>query len=342
MRGVRLLTLLMLCLNSAFSNSPYTLKQSLTVSSAYYFPNHNGYKLEEDFAPISYSIVEAEDDKQRDMGSTWGAAEIKASYKRSYSKNLLTGDSFLTKDNSIKYTLIGEISPVSVETGGEVNLSPIAFIDMSLGSTIATGWKAIGVVGLGLNNKNNKLPKSDAFQGILSRSWFSGTVKFDASAVLPGDKTWKHILLLSNHKISYKHFSAANSSDPWIFQGGEGDNYNGFSYNHTSFLGYQMPLAVEKVGFIIDTNYNFISSNNSSTNSSGGWGSDFLNVTLGALINLKLSNEHSITVIPQFKNNLRYLSESGREIYFKNREVDKNSPQYWDFDRIVLIYNYNF
>ncbi len=341
-RGIKLLVLLILVSNPIFSASDYAISQSLVVSSAYYFPNSGGYLLESDFAPIYYSKIEADSGSQRDLGSTWGAAELKISYKKNYTKNILTGTSFLTKENSIKYSFIGEISPVTVESGGEITMTPIAFFDIALGSTLATGWSAIGVIGLGLNNKDSKLPNSDAFQGVLSQSWLSGTIKFDTAAVLPGDKTWKHLILLSRHKLTYRHFSAASSGDPWIFQGGEGDRYNGFTYNHTSFLGYQMPLLIEKVGFLIESKYDLHRSNNASRVSDGGWGSDFLQLSLGALFNLKLSKQHSISIISQFKNNRRYTDSTNREIYFKNRKVDANSPEYWKFDRIALIYTYNF
>lgn len=342
MREAKLLLLVSILTVSLYGNNNFTIDHSLSVSSAYYFPDHRGYKLTGDITPIRYDVIEAENEIQRDIGSNWGAAELKITYRQSYSKDILTGVSFLTKDNKIKYTLIGEISPVSIEAGGEITLTPIAFLDIGFGSTIATGWKAIGVTGLGLNNIDNQLPKDSPFQGALSQSWLSGTFKFDTAAVSSGDKTWKHIIILSNHKLLYRKFSAAGELDPWIYQGSEGNKFNGFIYKHTSFLGYQMPLVIEKAGILLETESNLFDTKEMSTLSDGGWGSDFLKIRLGCLVNLQFSRHSSLSIIPQFTNAPRYTDSTNRELYFKNREANSDSPEYWDFERIALIYNYKF
>lgn len=344
-KGVKLLLLSVIFFavtQGVYSSEEYTKSQSLSVSGAYYIPDHMAYELSGDFAPVSYSKISADNSNQRDLGSTWGSAEIKATYKLSLSKDFLTGGSALTKDNQLKYTFIGEISPVSIEAGAEVTLTPIAFLDISLGSTVASGWKAVGVNGLGLNNKNNSLPDDSPFQGALFQSWISGTIKFDLAVLLSGDTTWKHIVLLSSHKLQSRYFSAAGNNDPWIYQGGEGDKLNGFIYKHTTFVGYQMPLVLEKVGFLIETESNLFSNNTVSKMSDGGWGSDFIKLRLGALLNFKINNAHSITILPQFTTARRYTDATNREIYFKNREVNTNSPTYWDFERVALIYTYKF
>ncbi len=341
MNGAKLSLLLLLLLPlNIFAIDALNVEHSITTSSAYYFPDQKGWELDGNTAPINYTVLDAENELQRNLGSTWGGAELKLAYKLSLSHKLLTGGSFLTKDNQIKYSFDFNITPVNAEIGTEIIFTPIAFLDFAIGSTASTGWKAAGITGLGLNNVENKLPNSDALQGILSQSWLKGTFKFDLSAVLSGDKTWKHVIVLSSHKLIYKNFSAADSNDPWIFQGGTGNRYNGFVYNHSSFIGYQMPLILEMAGFLIETETNLFDVSSQSTMNSGGWGSDFIKVRLGGLFNLKFNDNHSLALIPQFTTAPHYTSATNREIYFKNREVDINSPIYFDFERIALIYTY--
>lgn len=341
MRGISLILCILLPLSLYSLDNKYKKEQSLSLSSAYYFPTHEGYKLSGNFAPIKYSVINADSETQRNLGSTWGSAELKATYKLSLTRSFLEGSSHLTKNNNIKYTFISEVSPVSSEIGGEIKLAPIAFLDFSLGSTIATGWKAIGVYGLALNNKNNEYPNNNPFQGVLSQTWISGTFKSDIAALLSGDTTWKHIILLSNHRLTFKNFSGASNDEPWVYQGSEGNKYNGFVYKHITFFGYQMPIMLEKAGFILETETSTLNYNKSSIDD-GGWGSDYLKIRIGCLFNLKFSDKHSVAVTPQFSNSLKYTDSTNRELYFKNREVNTNSPYYWKFERIALIYSYKF
>ncbi len=345
MRGVKQFTLFLFIFCSAIF-SIYSIESgtemSLSVGSAYYFPDNKGYNLNGDLAPITYSPIPASDTTERDLGSTWGGAELQGTYKFTYTMPFMTGGSSLTKDNSLKVSPKFSLSPVNFDIGIETTFTPIAFLDFTIGSTISSGWQAIGIVGLGLNNDPSSKPKSDSFQGILSQTWLSGTFKFDTAAILSGDTTWKHLIILTSHKITSKYFTAAGSNDPWTFQGSEGDKFNGFLYSSTSVVAYQMPLILEMAGVLVDTETNLFDNSSRSTMSSGGWGSDFVQVRFGGLLNFKFNDKHSLAILPQMINRVRYTDSTVKEGYFANRKVNTNSPIFFDFDRIAFSYTYKF
>lgn len=316
------------------------MSQTLSVASAYYFPDNQGYNLSGNTAPISYEPILANNDDERDLGSTWGGLELQGTYKLSLTEDFLTGGSALTKNNNIKYTFKGGLSPVNFDIGAEVTVTPIAFLDFTLGSTISSGWTAIGIVGLGLNNETGIV--DDSFQGILSQTWITGTFKFDTAAIMSGDKTWKHIILLSSHKLTYKYFSAAGENDPWAFQGGEGDNYNGYTYTSTSVLAYQMPLVLDMAGILVETETNIFNNSDRSTMADGGWGSDFVQVRFGGIFNLKFNDNHSFAILPQFITRPHYTDDTVNASYFEDRKINTDSPIYYDFDRIAFNYTYKF
>lgn len=342
MRGIKLIILLTIITISPLliSASDSFKEQQLTISSAYYFPDHKGFELMGDFAPVTYSPISTESESLRNLGSTWGGIELQATYKLSLTDDFLTGGTPLTSGNNIKKRLNFSITPVNFEVGGDITLTPIAFIALNLGSSVASGWEAIGIVGLGLNNSEGF--NKDPFQGILSQTWFAGTFQFDTAALLNGDTTWKHIIIQSTHKILYKNFSIAGEDDPWTFQGSEGNNYNGFIYNHTTFLGYQMPLVLNMAGFIVETETNLFDNSQRSTMNSGGWGSDFIKIRLGTLFNFNFNENHSLAILPQITTRPHFTNDTVKNSYFANRKIDTNSPIYFDFERIAFVYNYKF
>lgn len=325
---------------SLIANNNYTKAETISIASAYYFPDHKGYKLNGDVAPVTYNPVISETKDQRDLGSTWGAAELMGTYKINLRRNFITGGTALTKDNNLKHSLSFGLSPVDVSLALSSTITPIAFLEFSLGSSIATGWKAIGVDGLARYN-NPAGADDEPFQGFYQKTWLSGKFQFDLAAIMSGDTTWKHLIILSNHNINFKYFSGSNRNDPWIYQGGDA-LYNGFRYDHSSFIGYKMPLALDMAGLLVETGANLFDYAERSIMTHEGWGSDYISLKLGALLNFSFNKNHSIVILPQFKRNIRYTDSSVRNSYFAFRKTNSKNPTYWDFDRIAFSYTYKF
>lgn len=342
-RGVSLITLLILISSGSilFAEKRYELTSSIGMESAYYFPDQNGYNLSDSdtFAPITYEIIEGEEG-ERNLGSTWGGAELQTKYNITLEKPFLTGGSVLTESNYLKHSVTINLSPVDVGLSLNNTFSPIAFLEFSLGSKVATGWnfEALGAVGL---SKNLDGEETEQFGGVYSETWLSGTFQFDLAAVLGGDMTWKHIVFLSNHNFQYKHYTGAEADEPWTYQADGGQNFNGFKYKTSNFIGYQMPLILDMTGILLETNMNLGSNAERGTISDASWGSDDDGLSIGWVNSLKLSEKLSMVIMPQFKRNVRYTDETVKEEYFINREVNVDSPYYWDFQRIAITFSYS-
>jgi len=69
---------------------------------------------------------------------------------------------------------------------------------------------------------------------------------------------------------------------------------------------------------------------------SGGWGSDYVEITLSPLFNFALSESSAFTILFQFRRERLYSEPSIFANYFRNRAA---IGAYWDFYRIALSYN---
>lgn len=342
MRGVKVLflTLLLTSAPLLFSESGYDFNSSIGVESAYYFPDHSGYNLidTDNFAPITYEVVEGEEG-ERNLGSTWGGAELQAKYNFSFKKPFLTGGSELTQSNSLKHSFTLNLSPVDVGFSINNTFSPIAFLEFSLGTKVATGWnfETLGAVGL---SRNLDGVDREQLEGIFSETWFSGTFQFDLAAVMGGDTTWKHVILLSNHNLQYKHYTAAGVDEPWIYQADAGQTYNGFKYKTSNFIGYQMPIKLNMTGLLIETNTNLGSNAERGTLDKTSWGSNDNELAIGWVNSLTLSDNLSMVIMPQLKRKVRYSDETIQNEYFTDRETNSENPYYWDFHRVAITFSY--
>ncbi|MBN1682506.1 hypothetical protein JW865_03015 [Candidatus Bathyarchaeota archaeon] len=342
MNVARSVVLLLIVISSTYLYSETNrTESSFSVASAYYFPDHGGYNLESSFAPITYTPIEAVDDTERNIGSTWGALELQGNYNYTLIRPFLTGSGVLTQNNYLKNSLKFGLTPVDINFSINNIFSPIAFLEFSLGSSIATGWKAIGVNGLALYSDPINGPEPDPFQGVLSKTWLAGTFQFDFAAILKGDITWKHIVVLSNHTLNFSYFTAADNDTPWIYQGAD-PQLNGFRYNHSSFIGYKMPTLLNTTGLLIETEQYLFDNADRSLIEDGGWGSDYIQLTLGWLFNFSITENQSIVILPQIRNKLHYTDDTAKNIYFFNRLVDTDSSTYWDFHRVAFSYSYKF
>jgi hypothetical protein len=112
---------------------------SMNFLAAYYIPNLAGYQSS-GFAPITYTPVEGKDapNALRTLGSTWGGAEAKVAFSYSDSMPFMVGEGLMA-GNNVKGQATLELSPVSINTVGQVSLTPIAFLVFNTGAGLGTG-----------------------------------------------------------------------------------------------------------------------------------------------------------------------------------------------------------
>lgn len=312
---------------------------ALNVQAAYYIPNWAGFDAD-GFAPPEYSVKEGNDapDAKRDLGSTWGGAEAKAAVSISQKFPFLVGSGPLMEGNNLRLKGAAEFSPVSFNAVGQVSLTPIAFLVFDAGTSLGTGWTAGPFRGLGINPEGNGESDIDLtpFGGLVYRIWGAGTFQFDLAAVVPGD--WNHVVMVASAKVEHKAYTGAGSKEAWLWEADSGENFNGAKLAMTYVLGYQMPLMVNMVGIIADSE-EWLGDVRDYSTMKDGWGSDFRTWQVGTLTNFKLGEKDSLAVLVQFKRVRDYTEETTRNRDFRTRLYD---DAYWYFNRVAFSYTRTF
>jgi len=316
---------------------------TLTFQGAYYFGYQEGYGVDGGFAPVSYGVVPKEDlthhgdDPGRDLGYGWGNAALKAGLAHSIRLPFLVGDGPLFERNSLKLTFRGDLSPVSVTASAEAVLAPIAFAEIAGGASAGTGWSIGFSNGLGRNLpglENDEILR-EPFSGVVLSGWLSTTLQFDFAAVWPGD--WNHVIMAAGPKLEHWTFTRAGEDEAWQWEADSGDNFNGWRLSTTAFLGYRMPLRVDTAGVLVATEQNLGRNRKRSTMDSGGWGSDFVKVTISALANASLSERARLTVLLQLETEPDYTDATIGNRYFELRDYD---GWYIYLRRVIFVVGY--
>ena len=313
------------------------------VDGYYGFPHNEGYGGD-DFVfpnytpePSPESFSPKDGDQGRTLGSGWGSVKLLGWLSHRITLPLLRikgeGSTLasLTKDNGLAINLKASLSPITL--GGDLTIifTPLAFLDIQAGAHLGTGWELLGLNGLGLNSDGTGTPDAGLFNGGVVRFWGGGTLKFDLAAVIPGK--WNHLVALAQGKLEYQHYTRADEGDSWMYLMDTGENFNGWRYRGTYFLGYQMPLKVKTLGILVETTENMGDVRDLSPLSNGGWGSDFREIILGPLCRIQLTQNSSLVVLLQFKNGRRYTDQTIFYNWFQNRE---GTDTYWRLDRLAF------
>ncbi len=323
----------------ARGNSNITESFSLGFQGGYLFGNQAGYGINGGFAPVSYSVVTGlshrSDDPGRSLGTTWGGAQAKALLSYSVKQPFMVGEGPLFSSNSLEYLVKWDLSPVSTNLAASVTLSPLALLKLSVGGSIGTGWYFLfNGLGRNLSGLNYTAPQREPLSGVVYSLWVSSTLQFDFGAVFPGK--WNHVVMAFIPKVGYRAFSKAGADTPWQYEADSGENFNGLKLYTTGFLGYRMPLIVDTVGFLVETEQYIDSNSERSPMGEGGWGSDFVFVTFGPLVNVKLDNSSNLTILLQFKNGRDYTDDT-----IGNRFFEYRSYQYTYYYLYRLAFNYS-
>lgn len=334
---------------------------SIGAEFAYYFDNNQGWGQTGGFLAPSYNPVAFDSapvgfayatddygdgltqDEKRTLGSGWGSVELQTYLKHKIKFPFLQGDGALVEDNNATVNLDLYVAPVAVYGRASLTITPIAFLNFNLGGLLGTGWNAVIFNGIG-DNINGKI-STDSFPGVVTELFSSATFQFDLAALVPGE--WNHVVTQINAKFVYSYFSSDYARDggpngtpgPWQWLADGGENLNGWEFEGTYFLGYQMPLVLDTVGFLVETSQQLGYDETETMDSAGGWGSDFVQVTFGPLANFAFDDHSSLAVLVQFQTGRDYTDITIFNEFYQNRDYEDT---YTKFHRIALAYNYKF
>lgn len=313
------------------------ITDTLTLQGFYGIANNDGWGYTGGFIPPSYTPVTKDTslltppDKGRDLGSSLGDVGIEAVLTRSVRFPFLSSPGGLFEGNNITYNLRAGLAPVALRLEAEAVLTPIALMQFGLGTMVGSGWELAGINGLGLNNNPTGEVEKTPFGGVVFKAWGFGLLQFDFAAVVPGE--WNHVVIVSRGTISYQHFSRAGANEAWQWAADEGKNFNGIKLGSVHFLGYQMPLVLNIIGVILETDVYLEPIFSLSRLNEGGWGSDFLSLNASLLTNWTLTENQSLAILFRFANFIDYSDATIFNRYYLHRSAEAVG---WKWDRILF------
>lgn len=274
--------------------------------------------------------------------------ETKLTLTESVTFPLLAGSNPLTEGNNLRLDIAGELSPVSMNGTFSATLTPVAFLTLSTGAGIGTGWNIPIADGLRMNvgetagdgsYTGNRELTDEAFGGAVWYWQGGGTFQFDFAAIVPGD--WNHVVVQSYHGAKYKAYTGASADDSWLWEADDGENLNGWSYISNYFAGYQMPVGPDLVGMLIENETRLYGT-------SGGdyWGEAVPIWTWGPVINLGFRRDSegnglsSVTLLAQWREMRTFTRDTSEADFYRARELVDGDPYRHTFYRAAIIYSH--
>jgi hypothetical protein len=268
--------------------------------------------------------------------------EAKLGFTQSFTFPFLQGSNPLTENNNISLALTGEVSPISLNGLAEAVWTPIAFIEISAGGRIGSGWplNLFGgdIYGIGLNQPDAEgyaEYNGSGFDGLLWKVQAGGAFQFDLGAIFPGD--WNHVLFRTYHEINYHGYTRAKANESWYFEDDDGENINGANYYGNFFLGYQMPIFLNLVGFLAEMELYLYDTPNRAI-----WGDDLIRWTFSGILSFQITEQFGFALLAQFWTRRNFIESDWEKLYYRNRTVNTSNPQRLEFYRVAAAVTYRF
>lgn len=260
---------------------------------------------------------------------------------------LLQGEGPLTAGNNLKLSLSGDVTPVSMNAGADLALTPAAFAQVIGGVKLGSGWNVPGLAdGLGLmvrQDDGQGAVDGAPFDGLVWKAWAAGLIQFDLAAVVPGD--WNHLAVQTRQEIHYRGYTRAGPGESWLYEADAGENLNGFVYYGMYLLGYLMPASpvLDMAALMAETRVFLYD-----TPGRERWGDDLPELTLSAIGNFKITRRVSSAFIVQLRTARNFTNypklpqdlAPGVErdaLYYRDRILDTAHPLALRFFRAALI-----
>ncbi|MDR0638383.1 MAG: hypothetical protein LBG27_05715 [Spirochaetaceae bacterium] len=259
---------------------------------------------------------------------------------------VLRGSGFLTGGNNLNTALFYNVTPVSMNAGLDLTLTPIAFAQVKAGGSIGTGWNCplLGIApnAWGLNKPEtgeSGLIAGEPFEAAIWMLYGGAVLQFDLGAVIPGN--WNHVLVQTYHQINYRANTLAGSGDSWSHENDGGENRNGFNYYSSYVLGYQTPAfpALKIVALMAEMKLKLYAEPDNS------YGDEFPRWLFSGLAGFEITSRINFTAIGQLSlnrnfTNWRYRQDKNDDVFYKNRVLNKDNPLSLNFYRLAAVLSF--
>ena len=270
--------------------------------------------------------------------------EAKLSVTETIKVPFLNFNTPFTRGNNIAFKLRADLSPVTLEGKFDIVWTPIAFLELYGGGSVGSGWSIItksklgAIHGLSFNTatvagKTTITPIN--FRRAFYSANLGGAVQFDLGAIIPTD--WTHIIARIDQYFLYRGVIGADSFASWVFQNDDGTNRNGWTYFGSYVLGYQMPLPLQLIALQIETKKTLFRGVRAGLDKSD-WGENRFSVVFGPILNFKVTDMFTITLIAQLKTVHTYNS-SDDTLFYQYRTINKSIADKVKFKRVAVIFD---
>lgn len=237
------------------------------------------------------------------LGSS--APEVKVEAGAVLKLPMLQGEGLLTGGNNLKLKGRVGVSPVSSTLSLEAVLTPIAVAEVNLGGTVGIGWDLTeGLKGLKYVSGSTTpyVETSESVEGVYLKGRGGVALQFDTAALFSSE--WASVFARVYQEMNYQNYTNAEEGSAWNFEMG-GYRGNGFSYHAEYVVGYNMPIFLDKVALMVETDINNIFKDPLKTD---------LLLTLSPILNFKVLDGLNITALAQFTNKAKEFALSGTEM----------------------------
>jgi len=267
--------------------------------------------------------------------------EAQAAINYSVTVPILRGSNFLTRGNNLKTSVFYNITPVSMNAGLDLILTPIAFAQIKAGASLGTGWN-FPAVNLAPHAWGINQPQVDGtglidgkpFEAVISEFYGGAVLQFDVGAVVPGD--WTHLLIQVYQGLSYRANNLAGPNDSWSHENDGGENRNATHYYGSYVLGYQFPAVpiLDTAALMAEMDYHFYDTPGRSI-----FGDDRPLWTFSFLVNAAFTKQFSAALAAQFRLDRNFIGGT-EKLFYQNRILDQNNPYALHFYRVAAILTY--
>ena len=250
------------------------------------------------------------------------------------------GNNFLTEGNRIALEGALSITPISLTPKLSLSYTPVAFLNLSAGAEIGTGWEFLGIKSMSCYDPEEaEYKQQDAFGTYFYKLWACPTIMFDLAAVWPGE--WHHVVAVASWEFNYSALAGADDDDD-IFQWQTTPGKKagaGLSQNY--ILGYQMPYKLNLVGLKFNVD-GYINSN--IDNQYRKYKIDYKTYSLAGVFSIQFTEKDSLFGLIEFRTKRSYeefskYHDSGKKEY---EPLMDYSGHEWYFQRIGFSYTHKF
>ena len=270
--------------------------------------------------------------------------EAEGGFTKRFEFPFLRGENPLTAGNGVKLALTAKFSPVSINGLAEAVWTPVAFFQLAAGGRAGSGWYLDFFggdnYGLSLNLEDSagcaEIAKG-GLDGAILKAHGGGALQFDLSAIIPGG--WNHVVARTYHEFNYKTYTAAKKGEAWYDENDDGENCNGANYYGNLLIGYQMPVFVNTIALLAEA-HRYLYNYDTHGFYRDGWRENDVRWVISGVTQYTLTNQLDAALIAQFRTRKNYTDDNWKELYYRNRNINKSDPQRVEFYRLVAALTY--